>query len=345
VFEELTDSVTIKQHRWGLFTIAFLNARYEQFEKSSSFLYGNALPKYMDQCIYLADRKRSLFLVGQTKLTGDLTVPDAGIKPGFVNQKGFAFESLYEGKPTSSKPVLPPLDSVEVLELKKMVSLIDSAVGGLVRSESNSDSIAVGFDSETYLYFSKDSISLSNKTLSGNIIVISARHISIDSFSLLKDIIIVAPSVTLGKGFKGNIQVFATDTLIVKEGVTLNYPSVLALVSLAKETGNPKIMIEKDVSICGIILAFKSHEKNLPSIRIDKGFMMEGIYYCNGFTAMAGKVNGIVLADLFIHESGNILYENYLVDVQINRREMSGFFIGSPIFSSPGKKEIINWFH
>ncbi|TWI85740.1 hypothetical protein IQ13_0905 [Lacibacter cauensis] len=344
LFDEASDSVMIKQHKWGLFTIAFIKAHYGHFEKSKSFLYGNRLPHYMNQSLYLADHKRSLFLVGQTKLVGDLTIPDAGIKPGYVNHKGFSFESLYQGKSSGSKPTLPSLDTLEVARLQNLVDLIDSTKRRVIQSKLVANSITAGFDEETYFYLSSDSISLRNILLAGNVVVVSNRHIAIDSSAILKDIIVIAPSVTIGKGFKGNLQVFATHSLILKDRVTLDYPSVLALIGLSTETRVTKVTIEEDVTITGIIMAIQGKQKNPPYVHIDNGFLLEGIYYCNGFSSLAGKVNGTVLVDYFIHESGNILYENYLVDVEINRQKMSDFFIGAPIFSSPGKKDIIQWF-
>lgn len=126
LFDEGNDIVTINKKRWGLFGVVSIKAMYERFEETRSLLVGNDLPEYTQNCLYLADHKRSLFLVGNTLLRGNIYIPESGVKSSFIGSRGFGLSRLYEGEANKSDISLPTLDSIELNSLKNLISLPDS---------------------------------------------------------------------------------------------------------------------------------------------------------------------------------------------------------------------------
>ena len=110
LFNEPDDSVIIKRSGWGLFQAAAVESKHFNFSKKQQFLYGSRMPDYMSGCIYLADRKRPLSLVGNTMLTGKGFLPKAGLKIAYVNQRGYDNNTLINGEVKPSEERIPQLN-------------------------------------------------------------------------------------------------------------------------------------------------------------------------------------------------------------------------------------------
>jgi hypothetical protein len=339
LFDQQEDSVVIKKEAWGIFEVTSITAFSNRYNKKKDFISGSTLPNYMDGCLYLADHRRPLSVNGNTVLTGDVYLSKGGIKPVYINQHGYSGSKLVNGNIKTSEENLPPLDASITNYLYKMSH--DSLPGMDLEA---GDSLVQAFHDSVFYIYSKDVWQLAGMTLKGHVVIKADSLIEADAGTHLEDVILVAPVIRFKKGFSGTVQAIATDSLIVEAGSVFNYPSALVLL---KEPGlkmQNVIRIEEGSNVNGLVIArCERDDVTRCRVEIKKGALINGVVYVMGYCALGGQVNGTVLSDYFIYQEQSMLYENTLVDVQLNRRELSPYFIGSPVFHQANTKQIIKW--
>jgi hypothetical protein len=344
LFGEESDSVMISTAPWGIFQTATVTACNGRFEKQRSFIFGSALPDYMNGCLYMADHKRPLSLVGHTVLTGDVYLSKAGVKATYINQRGFDNDKLVDGKIQNSQETLPEPDK-GMIDYLYQLTKPDSVMGSAIENALPSDSMVQRFTDTTAFLYSKTILNLDALTLKGHIIIKSDSIIEVGASTVCEDVILVAPVIRFEKGFTGSVQAIATDSLIAEPGCMFEYPSALILLKRPAITWQNVMRIEKGCQVNGIIITkcenadpFKTFAEIQPDCRIN------GIAYIMGFLAFSkATVSGTLLTDFFIYKTPSMLYENHLVDVSVNRQSLSRYFIGSGIFKNASRKEIIKW--
>jgi hypothetical protein len=76
---------------------------------------------------------------------------------------------------------------------------------------------------------------------------------------------------------------------------------------------------------------------------IGAGVLIQGILYADGYLLLKGKVYGATLADYFLYRSPAIVYDNYLVDAQLDRAALPSYFAGPVLFGDRKKNRILQW--
>lgn len=344
LFSEERDSVLIHTAPWGIFQIATVTAWNGRFEKQRSFIFGAALPDYMNGCLYLADHKRPLSLVGHTILTGDVYTSKAGVKAAYINQRGFDNDKLVDGKIQNSQEALPETNK-GVIEYLYQLTKPDSVGDHMQNALQPGDSMIQRFNDSTAFLYSKTVLNLDAFKLKGHIIIKSDSIIEVGAATVCEDVILVAPVIRFAKGFTGSVQAIATDSLLAEPGCMFEYPSALILLKRPNITWQNVMRIGNGCQVNGIIMTkcdnadrFKTFAEIQPDCRIN------GIAYIMGFLAFSkATVSGTLLTDFFIYKTPSMLYENHLVDASVNRRSLSRYFIGSAIFKNASRKEIMKW--
>jgi hypothetical protein len=150
------------------------------------------------------------------------------------------------------------------------------------------------------------------KTLAAEDVVIGS------SDSLPRDTIIVGRKVCVERGFRGSVQLFATDSLHVEDGVTLDYPSGLF---------SEKYIEIKDSSVVnGYVIV---HPADEPDARYanyvqSRTATVRGLLYIGGSAQLQGIVSGVVLLDRAVYYSPRGYYDNMICDATIlPNREMA----------------------
>jgi hypothetical protein len=343
LFDEGTDTVTIHRMLWGLYKLAGIDAYSGKYVKRVSFLYGSELPSYMDACIYLADHQRSLSVSGNTILNGNAYLSKGGIKAAYIEQKGFAYDTMLRGKILESGQQLPAADKRFIEYLYQLSDASTHAKKSISPNEIDTG-ISVSFQDTMVEIFSDDDISLENVNLEGHIIVRSNASIEVSHMARLRNIILAAPVVRFEKNCNVSVQVIATDSIILKRNTVIEYPSSLILLKRDKEKDQPVFLMEDGAIVNGIIASICKPgdvQKNFAGFKA--GSILRGIAYCSGYVSLAGKVEGIVLTDYFIYRTSSAVYENYLVDVTIDRNRLSSYFSGSALFSTSTSQKIVEW--
>jgi hypothetical protein len=346
LFGNNTDSVAISKEPWGIFQVACLTAFAGRFSKQQSFLYGGSLPVYMEGCVYLADHKRPLYLVGQTRLTGDAYLSKSALKPSFIDQRGYAYDHLLTGTVKISKEELPPLNEACINYLDDIPAklaghcLVDSSF-----RFSPADSLTRSFYDTALVIASHDPVFLENNYLQGHLIIQSDSMVTVNAAAHLEQVIIIAPVVKFQEGFTGSLQVIATDSIIVEPHCTFNYPSSLVLLKHKSFPTQNLIKIGSGSSFHGIIITNCEKEDIVRSfVQLQKDARISGLLYIKGYLSLEGNIiAGTVLTDYFIYRKGASVYENHMVDVEIDRKKLSPHFTGSAIFEGSSDKKIIQW--
>ena len=62
---------------------------------------------------------------------------------------------------------------------------------------------------------------ISDKIIRGNIKIISSKGITVNARSDIQDVILYAPRIEIESNFTGTLQLFAKDTIMIGEGVSL----------------------------------------------------------------------------------------------------------------------------
>jgi hypothetical protein len=346
LYNDGKDSVLVTREIWGLFGIATVNAFQNKFTYQRSFMFGAALPDYMNACLYIADHKRSVSVVGNTKLIGDAYLSGLGIKPSYIAQRGYNRDRLIEGEIKKSDEHLPPLNSTYIQYILTQLKLVDDSSygeGGITVLPS--ESLKQSFSDSTVLMSFSGEIILRDQNIKGKVMIFSDSIIEVGETAILENVILVAPVIKFGKAFAGNVQAFARDSIVVQDECSFRYPSALVLAKTKSNTLQPVIKIGNRCHFDGILLTTTDDVDDIYKtyIEVGKESLICGILYSMGFVQMKGNLKGILLTDFLIYKADNITFDNHLVDVTIDRHAMSRYFLGSSIFDKALNQNIVQW--
>jgi hypothetical protein len=337
------DSVFIRTTCWGLFEVGYVRAFSHRDSVSRTIMLGTVADSIWSAALYLVDQGRPVTLAGSTLLKGTVYLPEAGPKRGWIEGSNFANEKLVQGQVKKSSNQLPPLDKAF---LKQLLRQVDPHPKGtyLTEKEMQVDSIVAPFDRPSLRIHSKGRpLEIGNITLKGNIIISSDTLILVSSSAKLHHVLLSAPVIKFKEGFTGNLQAFATDSIVAGEDCHFTYPSSLSLLEIDSSENRPKILLAKKCTLEGVALVYVTFiDRSLATFFINKGAEVEGQIYADGQTSLEGGVYGTLVCNklLLIRPSG--IYENHLLDCSIDRTKLSPHFLGSPLFTNT-KKGIVSW--
>ena len=336
-----TDSILLMKKYWGVYELGISRAARGAKSKSLAVLIGEKANLIEQSALYLSDEQRPLSIAGNTNIKGNAYLPKAGIKSAYINRQGYSGSQLVYGTQKHSQHTLPPLNQEIFSSIEALLSENkDNSSYHLVPIETLDDSLTNSFFHETVYYYSQSFITLGQR-LEGNIIVQSSTAIHVSHRAVLEDIILIAPQIRIMAGFKGKLQAFATDTLIVEQDSRLHYPSALGVITGATNSFlhvEPETIVEGTVFITG---KTQDYQKRLLSIA--EGAKIIGTVYIDGLVEHKGQIAGHLSCRKFILRTPATLYENYLFNASINHSDRSDYFISSVLWAAPNKKGIVKW--
>ena len=337
LFNEGKDTAVISTGSWGLFSVATVSVRTDNKERSRSFFFGQDGISPLDGCLYLSDKNTALALVGHARLTGNAYLPKEGLRPAYIDQRGYDLTVLIRGTISNSADTIPAIDQ----------RLLDR----LTRSDKKTsmsvipDSLDQSFSDTLMAIHRQGSIQLSSCHFKGHIIISSDSLISVNADADLENVILSAPTIAIRPGFSGIVQLIATDSIIVGDRCILSYPSCLVLCKTRESSFQPIIRIGEKCLLNGALVSHSPNRKDelRTYVEIGKGSILTGYVYVSGFLDLNGAVHGAVLADHFLARSGSNVLVNYLVDGEIDRPALSKHFTGPHIFPNAGENKVVQW--
>ncbi|MFN6945504.1 MAG: hypothetical protein ACK4ND_11190 [Cytophagaceae bacterium] len=339
LFDEENDSIWVKTNNWGLYRVAAIKSFNGKRSFYKAFQYGMAVNKAEACALYLADHNNYLSLAGNTFIRGKCYLPLHGVKGTKVANKYFEGEKLIHGPVLRSKEYLPVPDKGIISGLLSFF-----AVSGTQTSLPFADSLNISFFDPTFRVEHHELIRISHKLIKGNVHVFSSKGIIIESDAIIEDAVFVAPYIRIENGFKGNLQAFATDSLVVGSSVSLNYPSVVGLLKNKYSIKTPYIFVGENVNIQGVLFTRQIHNDDKKTmVKIPRTTEIEGEVYVDGYMDLQGKVFGSVYCENITLKTYANIYKNVLFDATIDLDGLSNFYVGSALLPAIAEKRMVKW--
>tara|TARA_R110000868_G_scaffold179306_2_gene419253 strand:- start:179 stop:1309 length:1131 start_codon:yes stop_codon:yes gene_type:complete len=308
-----------KVTNWGFYKILNVKTIFKKDTIQQQSLLG--LKKETSIALYLVDNEKPLQMVGNSMILGDVYIPKKGIKKGYITSNAFSSRTFLEGNKFTASNQLPNIENVyrTPMEFENDTLLMEDVTDREILYHS--------FIDKTQLIGVKTS-SFNNKEIIGNIIIWSKDSLFIKKGNRLENVIIRAPIVIFEKGFKGTIQIEASEKVELQEEVVLEYPSGIFMNTSNAE--DIKVILKEDSKFIGgiVVTGTGGLGKGSKLISIDKGAEVLGEIYTNGSTELKGKIMGSLYTDNFYLKTDASSYENYIDNGIIDQKAMPNYFLG-----------------
>jgi hypothetical protein len=314
------DSVKLSRESWGLYDLARVRSWIQTDTLEKVFLMA-PLPEDSLMVLYVSDEDRPVSIAGKSKISGTAYLPKSGIRSAYVNGIAYADKTLVHGAIESSGRDMRELNPVALLRIKEMIAL-----------RLDSSSIA--------------EVDLSGEAVDRQIVVADSI-IQVDEYSTLNHVILIAPYVRIAERFKGNVQVFVTDSVSIGDSVRLEYPSAVVLLQNDTASFQAKLSVGKYTAVQGPLLVWQQERRTLmPVLSLADSSCVEGEVWSKGYVKLGRdvQVKGSVSAIRLMASHAAILYENYLIDVRLDAPARSRYYLSSALLNSNSpKRKILCW--
>jgi cytoskeletal protein CcmA (bactofilin family) len=345
LYEQGSDSISVEVKPWGLWDITLARAWRGRFQEEKIALVGVMPDKYGNVALYLQDETRALSVSGRNAIIGDAYLPKAGVYTSYVNGTGFYNGRPVEGTIHTSNKGLPSLNQHYLSRVQKLCDLSYVFPGQFASPvpllPTGNQVISNSYTEKPIVYHYKDSVHIDN-AITGNIIVKSEKAISIGSNARLDGVIIMARSVYVQKGFLGKLQIFANEEVKIEGDCTLEYPSAICIY---KNAYSKKLSIDDNSYVQGVIYmgGSSTRDTELGVITIAEQATVEGQLWLDAKVQHKGSILGSLACRKFFLITPTTLYENYLVNAEIDKQKRSPYFISTGLLSTSNDKDILEW--
>ena len=344
LFNQDNDSVSLKTVTWGIYNVGVAKAFIQHDTLYKTFTIGNTIDSAKWAALYIVDEDRPVSVSGKTMIRGDAYIPNAGIIASSIDTKVYDGDKrIIIGKKFDSKKILPYLDTIKLMELNKYFSLKGDSV-------LNTDSVKRSFLQPTKIFdFHNEVHALRHISLDGNIILHSDTTVIIDSTAHLTNVLVFAKKIVIKSKFKGTCQLFARDSILIEKDCNFKYPSCLGILcfNLEQNKINPQIKLDSNINFCGTIFTYQKIKGDMPpAITMGKNIVISGQIYSQGSVDLLapGEVNGSLFTAGISYRNNYKYFNGYLIDVKIDSKSLSRYYLTSDILPVASKREkILQW--
>jgi len=346
-------SLKVQLSQWGIFEKAFTRTQFrkKRFEKTA--LVGTLINSQESPTLFLQETQNPLTVVGNTVIRGIACLPNQEVKPGYIAGNSYYGSQLIYGSIKKSTLVLPSIKKT----VMDMIPFYLNDYKPLHQEDyinlETHQRIVVSFKEKTKGAFSEDPIVLENREITGNIIIKSDTLIRIKKTVVLKDLILIAPTIEIEDGTTGNFQAIASKRITVGKGCQLNYPS--ALVLFQDNKSNPsgvstipfdnQIFIGTGTLLKGSVVYLQTKEiaDFQTQVILEKDTRIKGQVYCNGNFELKGTVSGSVYIKQFVANEAGSIFVNHIYNGTIENETIPTLFGGIVLEAAP--KTIVKWLY
>ena len=330
--EDVASEVKIDVSHWGLYELVKISAG--EGEVKSARLLGSYRESCLGAAVYICDKGRIFTLTGESDIRGKIYLPYGGVNYG---QIGGIF---YEGREIA--------DSLVVKSYADFPSINGEAVDYLKGLLSHGNITGHDGAAEERSFFSDTGTiwadRLENITLRGNIVITDSISVTVDSSAVLTDVIIAAPKVTVGSGFRGSLQIIASDSVIIGPRASLLYPSGVVI---PENGGYVETGEGSEVSGYVVVCAKNTSESNNSSsrevnYRQGPGAAVRGLLFVDGTAQVEGEVTGSLYAGLSGYYNPSGSYDNVLNNAVVRYSDK----MACPVWMEAGyRKKTAKWLY
>lgn len=324
LFDSPLDSAYVKRETWGLYGLAHAEGTHGPAREKGIFLYGAAPENQFTSALFLFDLSKALHVAGNTRLEGDLVLPQAGIRRGMVGNQGFTLSSLHQGSVSKSTNARCKMDYSQVNYIREYLRQLSMDFLPQASDEmGRQDSMHGNWGKAPTILSSTSPLTLSDLSLSGKIMVI-APEIWVTKSAQLDQVILLGRSIFIEDEFEGRIQAFATDTIETGLNCKFNYPSVLLV---SHPEGNSRLVLGGGSELEGMLIHDAAFIGDRPLKKgytlVDTATSIYGNVYVPFNLDLKGKVCGNTTTYGFQLKTPGSVYENYLLNAHLTRQGLS----------------------
>lgn len=338
---------------WGVFEKVSVVSRIKKNTFKRNALIGTKENLKKRTALYLEDNKRPLVLVGNTRIEGLSYLPDQGVRTGNISGHSYYGNQLIYGD-TQVSGQLPNLSKDVLDNINKIEQQIDVFNPDQFLSLSKKSEHKNSFTDKPAIIYSNSEINLAHVKLTGHIIVQSKTQIIVNKTASLKDVVLIAPTISFESGVKGSVQAIATKEITVGEECELDYPSALVLnekvnlkSSIVDEVNTeekPLIQIEEGSNIKGVVICLVKGNNYKAQILIGKNAVIEGEVYCDRNLELLGMVYGSVYTSNIVANQSGSIYHNHLYNATISSDKLPEQYVGLT-YENSQHKEVMLWLY
>ncbi|PCJ94999.1 MAG: hypothetical protein COA50_11575 [Flavobacteriaceae bacterium] len=341
-------NVSVENSFWGLYEKRTSVAKHGKIQFTKIGLVGQL--NVNRPALYLRDNQRPMIIAGNAKISGTAYLPERGIRMGNIYGNSYYRDNLIYGQQKKSNSTFPKLDTELQQQIKKLTQPFYEPQGDEVPYKEGM--VLKNSFKEKVIIIKGNVLDFDKIILSGNIIIWATHKISVGVNSQLKDVILIAPEITIENWVKGNFQAFASNQIWVGKGCELSYPSALVVhkESKKKEDGNvnalPDIFIDSYSVIRGVVLHQDKGDANkyMPQVKVDDHAKIIGELYCSNNLELKGSISGSVTTGNFIALENASIYQNHLYNGTINNMSLPMEYVGLQ-YNRSANNGIIKWLY
>ena len=302
---------------WGLYEAITVENHDRRLHLSR--LMGSSRASEVEATFWYVDNRSILTFAGESTLQGQICSPPAGIAYGTVRSVFFSGERIPAERIASSRDELPALHPEARSRMEQLGSLRNEESEPI----SAFDSVTVSFCETEPTVLRADDLPLRHCMLSGQI-VLCGESLAIDSTCRLQDVLLVARSVRIGHGFRGRLQIVASDSVVVEERTRLEYPSGIVVLP-----GNRQrhVALRPGAEVSGYVIVDGdgSTDRDEVNYRQDRTAVVRGLLWVDGMAEWHGIVSGSVFLRRAIYRSPGSSYDDLIYDATLLENPQCGY--------------------
>jgi hypothetical protein len=340
------DSVLLRTNYFGVFKYGYAVTWYRTSTDADTlaggFLMGSEMPNDYP-ALYQFDSRVPLYFAGTAHVDGNVLVSPFGIQKAVLGGAGHdgVMVTGKVGQSVSSLPQEPFKTLVRAFDRTMRMIKLSGTQEGATLSENYTHTFA-----QPTLVLNAATISLRNRSLSGNILLYAEDELSISEDCHLDGIILVAPKIEIGANVSGNFQALATESVVVHENAKLFYPSFLVVYCPAK-IATSGVVIHENALIEGGITFIDDGEglTAVNGITIEKDALVRGQVSSQGFVDLQGEVHGQVVCHTLQNETLGTLNKSALLNGRISSKLLPPFWQTAYAEANTKPKLVLRWLH
>lgn len=322
-------TVTIHRSNWGLYELVTAETHDKKLKKIC--LIGYKADTNITPALYVSDNGQAFTLAGNSNLKGLACLPENGLLYSQVGSDFYSGEYVENTFVKQSPDDLP--EHIEYGQSMQHLKGVNSQISSLTKV-----SLKNSFTENT-LYLQSNSIS--GSSIRGNFVIYSDQKIELYNDTYIEDAILVAPKVIIHDGFRGNLQVISSDTVLLGEEVILNYPSGIFIPQAGEDS---YIGIGTKSQVNGYVIFCQQEEnraeKLTPHYYQNDSTRIRGLVWVEGISQIHGGVTG----SLYGRDMNYYTPEGYYRNILYNAKVYGSDAMAYPFWlkSNYGKK-IVKW--
>lgn len=344
LFGEGTDSVQVELRTWGGLDLIFSTA---EFADQAAWTLAVAGRTFSTQYVLdLGDGGGPLHLCGDARISGNIRVPLADVRRGYIEGRPFTGDRLVDGQIGRSLQDLVQLTPAFASRLKDAATGVsrwnERAVN--LGEERSYDGTGQRAEDPVPVLELNGQVHLKGFHIKGPLIIRCNDSLTIDQDNELDLVILQAPFIVIDPGSRISVQCFASKGILVGENAELLFPSLLAVWRDEHLATAAQITIGEKALVQGAVIAVDRsiRDRQQGSLTIGPEAIIQGEVYAEGGVEHRGHIRGTLIAREFLLRTPASIYRGHLLDGTLDDYDL-GRPIGFGCTETNEERIILEW--